>query len=221
MFVKAKESGKLKVTYWDQEGASVTYIGGNRTWRNQNPGNIGSGSWAIRHGAIGKAGGFAVFPNYEVGRNAIFEILSSPDFINQSIWDAIPHYAPASSNDVKWYRNLIQKKTSLDLTRKIKSLSKKEFESLVNAIENAEGKFKPGKIIKNSNTNKIISVRKNKHGIIEEYLLQNLGWLRKREAIRLASIGEIDAVIVKTKSGNTYLRSRPDKKAENNLENLG
>ena len=161
MFIKAKESGKRKVTYWDEEGA------------------------------IGKAGGFAVFPNYEVGRNAIFELLSSPDFINQSIWNAIPHYAPASSNDVKWYRNLIQKKTSLDLTRKIKSLSKKEFESLVNAIELAEGKFKPGKIIKSINKNKIISVRKNKHGVIEEYLIQNLGWIRKREAIRLANIDKV------------------------------
>ena len=26
------------MTYWDEEGASFTYIGGNRTWRNQNPG---------------------------------------------------------------------------------------------------------------------------------------------------------------------------------------
>jgi len=37
--------------------------------------------------AIGKVGGFAFLSNYEVGRNAIFELLSSLDFINKSIWD--------------------------------------------------------------------------------------------------------------------------------------
>lgn len=105
MFIKAKEAAKKEVTYLDQDGESVNYVGGNRTWRNQNPGNIGSGSWATRHGAIGKSGGFAVFPNYEIGRNAIFELLSSPDFINQTIWDAIPHYAPANRRKIQTRKN--------------------------------------------------------------------------------------------------------------------
>ena len=82
----------------------MVFVGGNRTWRNQNPGNIGAGSLANRYGAIGRAGGFAVFPNYEIGRAAIFGLLKSPGYINQTIWDAIPRYAPAKENDVTWYR---------------------------------------------------------------------------------------------------------------------
>jgi hypothetical protein len=144
MFVKAKKTGRMRTTYWNEDDSTTIYVGGNRTWRNQNPGNIGAGPWANRHGAIGKAERFAVFPNYEMGRTAIFERLLSPDFKDQTIWDAIPHYAPSKENDVKWYRDLVQEVTKFDLKRKIKDLSKEELEALVNAIERAEGKFKPG-----------------------------------------------------------------------------
>ena len=86
MFVKAKQTGKQSVTYWNEDGSSVTHRGGNWTWRNQNPGNIGAGAWANRHGAIGKAGGFAVFPDYAAGRSAIFDLLQGPDFKDLSYY---------------------------------------------------------------------------------------------------------------------------------------
>ena len=84
MLVKAKKSGPRSVTYWDEDGSSVTYQGGNRPWKNQNPGNLGKGAWSNRHGAIGSEGKFAIFPNYDIGRAAIFSRLTSPDFINRS-----------------------------------------------------------------------------------------------------------------------------------------
>ena len=56
MFVKAEEINERKVKYIDKDGSSVIYSGGNRTWRNQNPGDLGAGAWANRHGAIGAAG---------------------------------------------------------------------------------------------------------------------------------------------------------------------
>lgn len=39
--------------------------GGTKAWRNNNPGNMiySAKGFAIRHGAIGKAGGMAVFPS--------------------------------------------------------------------------------------------------------------------------------------------------------------
>lgn len=89
MFIKAKEISKKRVKYWNEDGTSLTYVGGNRTWRNQNPGNLGAGPWANRHGAIGKAGGFAVFPDYESGRAAIFDWWMTPDHRALSIWDAV------------------------------------------------------------------------------------------------------------------------------------
>lgn len=134
MFIKATQTAKRSVTYLSEDGSSETRVGGDWTWRNQNPGNLGAGAWANRHGAIGKAGGFAVFPDYDIGKKAIFELLQGPDFSGLSICDAIPRYAPPSDhNNVKWYRQLVRKATGLDLkTRKINSLNQKELTSLVN-----------------------------------------------------------------------------------------
>jgi hypothetical protein len=221
MFIRAKQTGKQSVTYWNEDGSNVTHYGGNWTWRNQNPGNIGAGAWANRHGAIGKAGGFAVFPSYEVGRVAIFDLLQGPDFREKAIWDAIPRYAPASENDVKWYRNLVKQVTGLDLQKKIRDLSKKELEALVGAIERAEGKFKPGKVIKTPAKKKISSVRKNKKGTIIGYFVDGLGWLSKPQAIRLARSGKLDAVVAHSRSGTLYLKTRHDHTVTNNLGNMG
>lgn len=223
VFIKAKETGKRRVTYWDADGTEVTFIGGNRTWLNQNPGDIGAGSWAKQHGAIGKARGFAIFPNYKTGRAAIFDLLKSEGYINQTIWDAIPHYAPAKDNDVKRYRRLIREFTGFDLNRKIKDLSAKELEKLVNAIERVEGKFKAGKIIKTPTKDKkdISAVRKDRKGTNTAYYVEDLGWLSKSEAIRLAVQGKIDEVVATSRSGSKFLRARPNQIVEDNLDSLG
>ncbi len=209
MFIKAKQTGKQHVTYWNEDGSSETRVGGDWAWRNQNPGNIGGGKWADRHGAIGKAGGFAVFPTYESGKSAIF-------------WDAIPRYAPSSDgNDIQNYRKTIKKITGFDLKRKIKDLTRAEFTTLVNAVIRAEGKYKAGKIIKVSAKKKISSVRRDKKGIIIGYYVEGLGWLSKDQAIQLTQNGQIDAVIAHSRNGSIYLKSRPDKIIANNLDNMG
>lgn len=71
-FVKIEEKKDLRIIYYREDGS--IYIGGNRNWRNNNPGNIGYGNGKLvtKLGAIGKAGGFAVFPDYETRRRAIF-----------------------------------------------------------------------------------------------------------------------------------------------------
>jgi len=107
-----------------------------------------------------------------------------PDFAGLSIWDAIPRYAPTQDkNNVKWYRELVRKVTGLDLKRKIKDLNQKEMESLVDAIERAEGKFKPGQIIKTPAKKKISAIRKDKKGTITSYYVDGFGWLSKARAI--------------------------------------
>ena len=80
MFIRAKETGKLRVTYWREDGSSTTFVGGKRTWRNQNPGNIIAGQFANEHGAIGKAGGFAVFPTPDVGHRALIDLLHTQTY---------------------------------------------------------------------------------------------------------------------------------------------
>lgn len=222
MFIKAIQTAKRSVTYLSEDGSSETRVGGDWTWRNQNPGNLGAGAWANRHGAIGKAGGFAVFADYDTGKKAIFELLQGPDFSGLSIWDAIPRYAPSSDhNNVKWYRQLVSKATGLDLKkRKINSLNQKELTSLVNAIERAEGKFKPGKITKQDAKKKISGVQKNKKGTIVAYRIEGFGWIDKQKAIALVKRGKVDAVVSHSRSGTLYLKARPDKATGNNLGTL-
>lgn len=86
MFIKATQTAKRSVAYLSEDGSSETRVGGDWTWRNQNPGNLGAGAWANRHGAIGKAGVFAVFPDYDTGKQAIFELLQGPK--EKDLWSA-------------------------------------------------------------------------------------------------------------------------------------
>ena len=153
-FVRAKETGPLEVTYYRSDGSSILFKGGTRTWRNQNPGNIGAGKLADQFGAIGRAGGFSVFPEYETGRKAIFRLLKISKYQSVTIAKAIEIYAPAEDkNDTARYKKLIQGFTGLDLNRKMSSLSDSELEKLVKAIERVEG-WGPGDVIDSQESEK-------------------------------------------------------------------
>ncbi|MCG8337587.1 MAG: DUF3892 domain-containing protein [Proteobacteria bacterium] len=67
----------------------------------------------------------------------------------------------------------------------------------------------------------IIGVKRGKNGSLEEFNVDNLGWISKFEAIALVEQEKIDnAVVVRPKSGEPYLRSRPDRKKENNFSQM-
>ena len=61
-FVKAFAGPGTSVIYVDDNGSHVIYSDGSRTWRNNNPGNLLTGTVSRRNGQIGVAGLFAVFP---------------------------------------------------------------------------------------------------------------------------------------------------------------
>lgn len=226
-FIRAesqKGSKGLRVTYYRADGSSVTRVRGYRTWRNQNPGNItAAGNFARNHGSIGESGGFAVFPTYEAGRAASFSLLRTSKYQEGSISKAIEYWAPKEDgNNTERYKKLVHKWTGLDLKRKVKDLTEKELESLVDGIERMEG-YRPGKIIEApapQNKNKISAVRKNKKGTIISYYVEELGWISKQKTIQLIAQGKIDAVIAHSRSGNPYVRTRPDCKVYNNFDAL-
>ncbi len=58
--------GNMTIRYHDKNGKT-----GSIAWRNNNPGNLawGSGGHAKKTGAIGKARGRPVFPDYETGKH--------------------------------------------------------------------------------------------------------------------------------------------------------
>lgn len=140
-FVRAKRGKGRQVIYYRADGSSVTFIGGDRPWRNQNPGNITArGDFATKHGSIGSEGGFAIFPSYEVGRAAIFSLLETQKYQERTIDQAVTSWAPKKDkNNPKVYKNRVRKWTGLDLNRKVKDLTKEELEKLVSAIERMEG----------------------------------------------------------------------------------
>ncbi len=222
-FVRIEVINDLRIIYYRKDGSSAIYIGGQRNWRNNNPGNIGYGNGILvkRLGAIGKAGGFAVFPNYEIGRTAIFGVLKQDSFQNRTVSKAIEVWAPKEdNNDTELYKKHVQLWTSIDLKRQIKSLTEEELEKLVWAIEKKEG-GKPGKIIEvpiSGVKKKIIDIKKNKQNLIIQYLVEGYGWLHKADTIYLVERDIIDGVIVKNSRGYVFLRAKPDETKVNNLD---
>lgn len=223
-FIRIEIINDLRIVYYREDGSSAVYIGGSRNWRNNNPGNIGyaNGKLVTKLGAIGKAGGFAVFPDYETGRKAIFSVLKKNDFQGRTVSKAIEVWAPKEDgNNTELYKKHVQMWTLIDLNKQVNSLTDVELEKLVKAIERKEG-TKPGKIIEvppaTGTKKKILDVKKNKENLIIQYLIEGYGWIRKTEAINLVEKDIVDAVIVKRQNGYVFLRSRPDSTKTNNLD---
>lgn len=120
---KAGGSGNVR-TYTTQDGGSFRKVGGSRSWRNNNPGNMEYGSFAKAHGAIGTDGRFAIFPTEEAGRRAkealIFEsnggkrLPNNPldygagiGYRDKTLTQMIAAYAPASENNTRAYQQRV------------------------------------------------------------------------------------------------------------------
>ena len=68
---------------------------------------------------------------------------------------------------------------------------------------------------------KIVDARADKKGNITAVKLQgNQNFTPKKTAIKMAKRGEIDAVVVKPKNAIQHLRTRPDDKIKNNLDDM-
>ena len=134
------------VVYATADGRRVRRTGGTRAWRNLNPGNIRYSEFSRNAGAIGQAGGFAVFPDEETGTRAISSLLRGQSYNNLTIARAITRYAPPSENNTAAYHRRIQQITGLNINRRISDLSDGELSRVVDAIRAIEG-WEAGRII--------------------------------------------------------------------------
>lgn len=134
------------VVYTTADGHRVRRTGGTRAWRNMNPGNIRYSEFSRNAGAIGQAGGFAVFPDEETGTRAISSLLRGQSYNNLTIARAITRYAPPSENNTAAYHRRIQQITGLNINRRISDLSDGELSHVVDAIRAIEG-WEAGRII--------------------------------------------------------------------------
>ena len=217
-FVMASEISRNRVRYTDTSGKNFIYSKGSWAWRNNNPGNIRKPSKEnMPAGVIGLAGGFLVFSSYEMGFNALQNLLKKDFYQDLTIFDTVAKYAPTKDkNDIKNYRKILIQVTQLDLNIKMKSLNEAQFLLLCKAIQRVEG-FLPGEVTEEISKKKILDVKKNKDNLIVQYLIQDHGWLSKSKAIDLARKGIVDAVVVTNRSNYVFLRSRPDEIKINNL----
>lgn len=134
------------VVYTTADGRRARRTGGTRAWRNLNPGNIRYSEFSRNAGAIGQAGGFAVFPDEETGTQAISSLLRGQSYNNLTIARAITRYAPPSENNTAAYHRRIQQITGLNINRRISDLSDGELSHVVDAIRAIEG-WEAGRII--------------------------------------------------------------------------
>ena len=217
-FVRARQGPLHSVIYTADGGDEVRYSGGDWAWRNNNPGNIRPGKVSKRNGAIGTAGGFAIFSDVETGHEALLDSLKTT-FWNKTLEQLTYSYAPPKENKTAKYLKFLRERTGVSDDRLIKDFTASQFEKLWRAIEKMEGGH-PGKI-ETLSKKRISKVRKNNKGTIVAYFVDRLGWLSKNEAIRLTEQGKIDAVVSVSRAGNAYLKSRPDSIPANKLDNLG
>lgn len=127
------------VAYTSDTGRSYRRIGGSRSWRNKNPGNIRYSDFARRAGAIGTAGGFAVFPDEETGMQAITALLRSNSYNKLTVAGAISRYAPPFENDTAAYHRKMEKLTGLSVNKRMADLNDAQLQQVVNAIRVIEG----------------------------------------------------------------------------------
>jgi len=127
------------VLYIMNNGDTIRRSGGTRAWRNMNPGCLRYADFAKDNGAIGKCGGFAVFPDEQTGRAALVALLRTDRYNKLSIARAISKYAPPHENDVSLYRRKLKKLTGLSLETKLYRLDSMAIEKVADAICMIEG----------------------------------------------------------------------------------
>lgn len=130
---------KNEVLYVMNTGDTISRHGGTRAWRNNNPGCLVYGDFSRQRGAIGKGGRFAVFPDYETGRNALADLLRSDKYRNLSIERAITKYAPPHENNIALYKKRLRDMTGLALGTKIRDLDSLALNKVADAICVIEG----------------------------------------------------------------------------------
>jgi len=132
-------SSNLTTTIKNQAGQVMEQRqGGNRNWRNNNPGNIEYGPFAMSMGATGSDGRFAIFPDMEMGYRAADALMKGKNYQNLSIANAIKRWAPPNENDTRAYQQRFQQ-AGFDLNKRYSDLSLAEQRKYLETKMSMEG----------------------------------------------------------------------------------
>ncbi len=137
MLTEIATSGK-SVIYAYNDGTKIKRgTDGSRAWRNNNPGNLRYYQFAKEHGAIGEAGGFAVFPDEQTGMAALVALLQTGTYAKLTIRQAIARYSDAAG--VTRYVKQLIKLTGLTPNTKLGTLTPQQIEQVAKSIRQIEG----------------------------------------------------------------------------------
>lgn len=144
------ENGNTIIT--NPSGEKEIRKGGTISWRNNNPGNMRMSAFSKAQGAIGEAGGFAVFPTQEAGEKAREKLLfEAAAYKDKTLAEAINRYAPPSdNNDTAAYIEAMVKATGASPSTLLSDLSSGQRQQMLDAMKKKEG-WKEGSIEKAHN----------------------------------------------------------------------
>ena len=119
---------------------------GDHPFRDNNPGDIKSGDFATRHGAIGSDKGIAIFPNAATGSQALHTLLSGPSYKNLTVDQAVKRFAPPNENDTAAYQASVRSGAGVSGNTRMSALSAGQLASVEHTIAQQEGFFRPGTV---------------------------------------------------------------------------
>lgn len=117
------------------------HAGGNANWRNNNPGNIVASAFALRLGAIGDDGTFAIFPTARAGLKALLALLRKPAYQRRTISRALRNLTGSAQNEnVQAFIAFVGDQLGADpATAKVGEVTAEQLNLMVDAINQFEG----------------------------------------------------------------------------------
>lgn len=125
----------------------------SRSFRDNNPGNLRYGNFAIRHGAIGEdrkgvpdgMPGYAIFPTWWSGLQAMGDLLHLPVYQALDVRGLINRYAPAGDkNDTAAYVTKVCLRAGCRPETQLAKMTPVQFLALMEAMVVHEGWIPPG-----------------------------------------------------------------------------
>jgi len=218
-YVKARGGPNHITIYYTSDNRLMIRSGGRWTWRNNNPGNMGRGTYSKKNGCIGYSGGHAVFPTPEQGEIALRDLLKN-GYKNTSLQCMMIKFAPEKDQNkpMKYLKFILLKIGIKNPKTMVRDLNQNQFETLVKAIKQFEG-WEVGHTNLPLRITKVLKDPKKK--IIVAYFVEKMGWVEKAQAIALSKSYKVDGVVATSRSGSLYIRTRHDVTVTNNLNVLG
>lgn len=133
--VDTKKNGR-DVIYFYADGSALKKSGGTLAWVNNNPGNLVLGDVAKKFGAKISNHGFAVFPTYQDGWDALVYLLHTADYQNLTIEQAILKYANPNAFD---YARMVANNCHAQPGTKLQDLTENQINIMARSIKKKEG----------------------------------------------------------------------------------